>query len=127
VEEGEGTLPCGREHLFEAGPVLPAAAGIVNNRKLKSVYNPGLLAVVLGHVPLGIWYLVEVHSKGMVTLWDWVFAIAYMAFFMGAGMKTIGYGLLADEDSAYPFAPEELERFRRIRRQLGAVPNSTTA
>ena len=46
------------------------AHGIVINRKLKSLYSPGLVAVVLGHVPLGIWYLVKVCSKGMITLWD---------------------------------------------------------
>jgi hypothetical protein len=106
--------------LFGFGQLI--GHGIVNNRKLKSVYNPGLAAVVLGHVPLGIWYLVEVHSKGMITLWDWVFAAAYLAFFAGVGMKTIGYRILADEDSAYPFAREELERFRRIRRQPEAEP-----
>jgi hypothetical protein len=29
------------------------AHGIANNRKLKTLYNPGLAAVVLGHIPLG--------------------------------------------------------------------------
>jgi hypothetical protein len=87
--------------------------GIANNRKLKTFYNPGLAAVVLGHVPIGIWYLVEVYTKNMITLWDWVFAAVYMALFMGVGMLRIGYGILADEDSPYHFAPEEMERFGR--------------
>jgi hypothetical protein len=85
--------------------------GVANNRKLKSIYNPGLAAVALGHLPLGIWYLVEVYSRRMITLWDWVFAAAYIASFIGIGMLKIGYGILADENSAYPFAPEEMERF----------------
>jgi hypothetical protein len=95
--------------LFGFGQFI--AHGIVSNRNLKSLYNPGLAAVVLGHIPLGIWYLVEVYSKGMITLWDWAFAIVYMAFFTFVGMFKIGYGILADRDSPYPFAPEEMERF----------------
>jgi uncharacterized protein with HXXEE motif len=87
--------------------------GIATNKKLKTLYNPGLAAVVLGHIPLGIWYLVTVYSKSMITLWDWVFGILYMVLFASIGMKIIGYGLLADKDSAYPFASEEMERFNR--------------
>ena len=88
--------------------------GFATNGKLKSFYNPGLAAVVLGHIPIGIWYLVEVYAKGMISLWDWVFAVALMALLMGGGMKGIGYGTLADEDSPYPFALEEIERFDRL-------------
>ena len=72
-----------------------------------------LAAVVLGHIPLGIWYLVTAYSKSMITLWDWVFGILYIVLFISIGMKVIGYRLLADKDSAYPFAPEEMERFNR--------------
>ena len=94
--------------------------GIANNRKLKTLYNPGLAAVVLGHVPLGIWYLREVHTSGR----DWAVAILYMAVFIVVGMLKVGYGLLANQDSPYPFAPEEMERFGRRRRlaQLGGGP-----
>ena len=88
------------------------AHGIANNLKLKTLYNPGLAAVVLGHIPLGIWYLREVQTSGR----DWVFAILYFALFIVVGMLKIGYGVLADENSAYPFAPEEMERFGRRRR-----------
>lgn len=38
--------------------------GVIMNRKLKTLYNPGLVAVVLGHVPLGILYLMEVVGQG---------------------------------------------------------------
>ena len=99
--------------------------GIGNNKKLRALYNPGLAAVVLGHIPIGIWYLVEVYSKSMIDLWDWVFAVAYMALFMGVGMMRIGYGLLADENSPYPFAPEEIERFDRGN-HLARIGNTAT-
>lgn len=72
----------------------------------------GLAAVVLGHIPLGIWYLREVQTSGR----DWVFAILYVALFIVVGVLKVGYGVLADETSAYPFAPEEMERFGRRRR-----------
>ena len=87
--------------------------GIANNRKLHTLYNPGLAAVTLGHIPLGAWYLFEVYSKSLITLWDWVFAVVAIGVFIGVGMLKIGYGVLASEDSPYPFAREELERFDR--------------
>ncbi|HXY30469.1 MAG TPA: HXXEE domain-containing protein [Gemmatimonadaceae bacterium] len=87
--------------------------GIGTNRKLRVLYNPGLTAVVLGHIPLGIWYLIALYSTSAVSPWNWVFGVAYMAAFAGIGMKAIGYGLLGNKDSPYPFAPEEMERFDR--------------
>jgi hypothetical protein len=36
-----------------------------------------------------------------------------MACFVGIGMVAIGFNLLADKDSPYPFAPAEMERFDR--------------
>lgn len=87
--------------------------GIATNRKLKVLYNPGLAAVVLGHIPLGIWYLIEVYSTKAISGWDWLFGVAYMGAFIGLGMNVIGYGVLGGRNSAYPFAPEEMERFDR--------------
>ncbi len=87
--------------------------GVATNRKLMSLYNPGLGAVVLGHIPIGIWYLFEMHSKSILTLWDWLFAALYLAGFVVVGMNAVGYMILADKDSPYPFSPEEMERFRR--------------
>jgi hypothetical protein len=103
--------------LFGFGQLV--VHGIANNRKLKTLYNPGLAAVVLGHVPLGIWYLREVQTSGR----DWAFAIPYLALFMVVGILKVGYGLLGDENSAYPFAPEEMERFQR-RRRLARIRGS---
>lgn len=66
---------------------------------------------MLGHVPLGIWYLVEVYSKGTMTLRDWLFAAVYIGCFIVIGMTKIGHTLLAHKDSPYPFAADEMERF----------------
>jgi len=89
--------------------------GVIINWKFKSLYNPGVATVLLGFLPLGIWYLVEIYSKGGVTLWDWTLGVVYIGCFIAVVMLGIGLGILADKNSRYPFAPEEMERFRRHR------------
>lgn len=98
--------------------------GIINNRQLKTFYNPGLGAVVIGHLPLAIWYLVEVHQQHLIHWWDWVLAVFYLAFFMGVIMRLIGYGALSSRDSKHSFAREEIDRWDRERRlrHAGVVP-----
>jgi hypothetical protein len=98
--------------------------GIVANRKLKSWYNPGLAAVMLGHVPLGIWYIAEITSQRLVHFWDWIFAALCAGFFAGFIMNVIGFRLLASKTSPYPFAPEEMDRNDRERRlrRIGITP-----
>jgi hypothetical protein len=98
--------------------------GIVANRKLKSWYNPGLAAVMLGHVPLGIWYIVEITDQGLVHWWDWIFAALCVGFFTGFIMNVIGFRLLASKTSPYPFALEEMERNDREGRlrRIGITP-----
>ena len=90
--------------------------GVIANIKLKSFYNPGLAAVVLGHIPLGAWYLVEVQSLRAIHVWDWVYAVLYMLAFIMIVMRWIGYTVLVNKNSPYPFAPEEMARFSPDRR-----------
>jgi hypothetical protein len=96
--------------LFGFGQFL--IHGLFANIKLKWFYNPGLAAVVLGHIPLGIWYLAEIHARGIIDRWDWAFAVVYMVGFMAIIMQWLGYRVLVDRDSPYPFSPEEMARFR---------------
>lgn len=84
--------------------------GVLINRKLKTWYNPGMAAVMLGHVPIGIWYLVEVVRQHLAQWTDWIFSIGYLAFFMGVIMQFIGFRVLADINSPYPFTQEEMTR-----------------
>jgi len=97
---------------------------VVTNIKLKTFYNPGMGAVVLGHIPLGIWYLVAVYREGIIGGWDWLFAVLYMGFFAGVVMARVGYGLLGSAESRYPFAAAEMARFDRVRRleRVGITP-----
>lgn len=90
--------------------------GLAGNIQLKSVYNPGLAAVVLGHIPLGIWYIVEAYLQQIITGSDWLFAVLYMIVFMAIFMQAIGYKLLGPKDSQFPFAPEEMARYDPERR-----------
>jgi hypothetical protein len=87
--------------------------GFVNNLKLKTIYNPGFATVVFGFLPLGAWYLFELYSHQTVPWWNWLIAAACVGFFSGVVMVRIGFGLLADKNSPYPFEPKEMERFDR--------------
>jgi hypothetical protein len=98
--------------------------GVVINSRLQSFYNPGLAAVVLGHVPLGIWYILETYRLSIIHWWDWLGAVAYVAFFVIVIMRVIGYGLLSPRDSAHPFSSTEMRRWspgERLRRAAIAI------
>lgn len=85
--------------------------GIVTNAKLRSLYNPGLAAVVLGHIPIGGYYLNYVHAQGLAGVWDWVFGVTYMLALQYIFLVKMTYGWLADQNSPYAFADEEMRRF----------------
>lgn len=73
-------------------------------------YSPGAAAVVFGHLPVGIYWLYFTISNGMLSWCDVVLSVVYLAAFIGGFMLKIGYGLLKDPDSPYPFPHEEFER-----------------
>ena len=101
--------------------------GVFINRKLKTWYNPGLAAVLLGHVPLAILYFIDVFSRSAVHWWDLVFGMLYLGFFAGVIMQRIGLGgPLASPTSRYPFATEEMNRNNREGRlrRAGIEPRS---
>jgi hypothetical protein len=85
--------------------------GIMTPKKLGQFYNPGLGAVVLGHIPLAIYYIYYIHSNGIVTGWDWIVGIVYMILTAFIVVNKMTYSWLADENSPYPFAEEEMRRF----------------
>lgn len=69
--------------------------GILTTRKLKYFYNPGLGAVVLGHLPLAIWYVIAVYQEDLIRWWDWAIGIVLLGFFMGFVMQVVGFRILA--------------------------------
>jgi hypothetical protein len=87
-----------------------AAHGIVTNFKMKSIYNPGLGAVLLLHFPIGFYYIYYITQNGLASWLDWVFAVAYLLFLMLA--ISIGtYKLLPNKNTKYVFDAGEMERF----------------
>jgi hypothetical protein len=85
--------------------------GILINRKMRSIYNPGLFAVVFLHWPIGIYYIWYVLSNGLVQWWMWLVAVVILAAaaFFGVNMPVSRW--LKDKDSAYPFSEREMARF----------------
>ena len=92
------------------------AHGIVINLKLHSFYNPGLVSVLLLHVPIGVYYIRYVYAHGLIQPWDWVAGIACTVL---AALLVVGLPvwLFLDKNSPYPFDPQEMARFH-VREKL---------
>ncbi|KAJ5118720.1 hypothetical protein N7448_010428 [Penicillium atrosanguineum] len=85
--------------------------GIMINIKLGSIYNPGLTAVVLGFVPIGLKYIRHMQEIGMLTTRDWIFAtLGAVAFGYGLLIKST-FGWLPDYETLYPFTQAEMQRW----------------
>lgn len=85
--------------------------GIMTPIKFHRLYNPGLVAVILLHFPLGFYYLYYIQANGLVSLWDWVIGIVYLFLLAFVCVNKLTYSWLADKNSPYPFAKAEMERF----------------
>ncbi|MGH3704928.1 MAG: HXXEE domain-containing protein [Agromyces sp.] len=99
--------------------------GILVNRRLKTWYNPGLGAVVLGHAPLAIWYLIVVYQQDLIQWWDWVFGILGLGFYMGVVMILIGFRILGPAGAnSHSYTQSEYSRWDRERRltRAGITP-----
>lgn len=84
---------------------------IIGAVKFKLYYNPGMFAVLFGHVPIGIYYFWYTISNGLIGILDIVLAVIYMFLAMGVLYNKVFYGLMADKNTPYPFTPEEMNRF----------------
>jgi Protein of unknown function with HXXEE motif len=98
--------------------------GIITNKKMRSFYNPGLAAVVVLHFPIGAYYIYLVQSRGLASIWDWLIGIAYLFIFIFVTLLKMTYTWLADENSPYVFAPEEMRRFD-VPQKLTALRRAT--
>ena len=112
------------------GPVLVGFSqflihGIAVNIKLRWFYNGGLLAVVAGHVPVGVIYIVYVSMHGMASGWDWLFGVVYFFAIMIFGLVLPTYRWMADANSPYLFDANEMLRFNAAARLARARKMST--
>lgn len=85
--------------------------GILTNIKMKSIYNPGLAAVVFLHIPAGITYIWYVTSHGLTSGLIWTTGVIYT---IGATVFILGvltYVILPDRNTRWVFDTKELKRF----------------
>ena len=77
---------------------------------LKSIYAPGNLAVFLGHIPIGIYFIYYGVTHNLISGLDWILAIGVFLFVGVVIVGLLGYKILADKNSPYPFTKEEMSR-----------------
>jgi len=89
------------------------AHGIVENLKLKSIYNPGLGATVFLQLPLGVYYIWYVTANHLATTWTYVIGLGG-AILAGVLLFALPIRILAtNRKSKYPFAEEEMYGFAK--------------
>ncbi|MBP2654583.1 MAG: Protein of unknown function with motif [Firmicutes bacterium] len=81
--------------------------GLFANFKIKSIYNPGLFAVVFLHIPIGVWYIKYIMEHNLVTAYDWILGIAYFAVATYV-LIVKGNMWMKNEKSIYSFKQEQL-------------------
>ncbi len=93
------------------GMVQLVVHGVLINRKMHSIYNPGLFTAAFFHWPIGLYYIWFVSLNGLVQWWMWPAAIVIVgaAVFYGVNMPVTHWFL--DEASPYPFSEKEMARF----------------
>lgn len=85
--------------------------GILTTKKLRSFYNPGLVSIVAGGLPLGVYYVYHVESSNLASVWDWVGAAALLVAFVVIVMLKMTFTWLADENSPYRFTDAEMRKW----------------
>jgi hypothetical protein len=85
--------------------------GILINRKMRLIYNPGLFSVVFLHWPIGICYIRYVNVNGLVQWWMWPVTIVILAAAAFFGVNMPVTHCFSDKDSPYAFSEKEMARF----------------
>ena len=85
--------------------------GVMTNKKMNSIYNPGLGAVVLLHVPIGIYYIYYIVSNGLANGAVWIIAVIYTIAFAAIAVGALTYKVMPDRNTGYVFDKAEMERF----------------
>lgn len=80
---------------------------IVGNIKLGCFYNPGMAAVLLGHVPVGIWFFVHLSQNGMITKGNVIGGVAYLVVFTVVFML-VTYKVCASLDDKWAYSEKEI-------------------
>ena len=86
--------------------------GVLVNKKMHSIYNPGMFAVVFLHWPIGICYIYYIYSQGLAIIWMWPVAIAIVALFAFLFVNMPVQRWFNDPNSPYPFSETTMARFK---------------
>lgn len=86
--------------------------GVALNAMLRRWYNPGLWTSLFGFLPVGVIYLIYVHSHGLIQGWDYLPAFVYpMATYLIL-FRYILVNKMASENIRFPFTEAELARLQ---------------
>lgn len=85
--------------------------GIMTNIKMKSIYNPGLGAVVFLHIPVGVSYIRYITVSQLATGATWAIGIIYTLVSTGFVLGYLTYIGLSDRNTKWSFDDAELKRF----------------
>jgi len=96
--------------------------GIMTNKKMKSIYNPGLGAVVFLHYPVGIYYIYYIVSNELVMVSDWIFGVVYMFAVAAIFVNGVTYKIMPNKNTKYVFDKVEMERFN-VKKKLEKITN----
>ena len=84
--------------------------GVLTNKKLKTIYNPGSLTMAVG-VGFLVYFMVYVISNDLASAWDWIGGVLLTAAFAVIFLMKMTYTWLADKDSRYVFTDAEMKRW----------------
>ncbi len=98
--------------------------GIFINIKMKSLYNPGLGAVVFLHWPIGIYYIWYIYANGLMQPWYWIAGFV-LTLLVAVLLVDLPVTKLKDKNSKYPFSTEEMERFHVKEKMAELAKNQT--
>lgn len=85
--------------------------GIMTNLKMKSIYNPGLGAVVFLHIPVGVTYIRHITANQLASSGTWAIGILYTVIATGFVLGYLTYIGLSDRNTKWIFDEVELKRF----------------
>lgn len=85
--------------------------GILTNIKMKSLYNPGLGAVVFLHIPVGVTYIRFITANQLASNGTWALGILYTFIATGFVLGYLTYIGLSDRNTKWVFDEVELKRF----------------
>lgn len=86
--------------------------GVVINKKLKSIYNPGLASAVFLHLPIAIYYCRYVSINHLASTGDFIIGVVVSILFALVSIA-IPIRLLRNRNSKYPFTENRMYRYAK--------------